>query len=269
VVLDGDVTRLVQVFSNVLNNAARYSHPGGEIRLAAGLRDGGVSISIRDTGVGISSEELAHIFEGKHPSRERGHDGLGIGLMLVRRLVELHGGTVEARSAGPGKGSEFVVRLPIAASQEHGLPQPRIAEALAVAPVRRRILIADDNRDAATTLARMLERLGYETVSAHDGLQAFELADAFRPDVMLLDLGMPKASGLEVARRIRLQPWGERTVLVAITGWGQTEDKQRTGAVGFDHHLVKPVLPRDLAALLASLGSASLAPDRSGRGAMN
>jgi PAS domain S-box-containing protein len=269
VVLDGDVTRLAQVFSNLLNNAARYSEPGAEIRLAAGLRDGGVSISVRDTGMGISSAQLPHIFEGERLSGERSHDGLGIGLMLVRRLVEMHGGSVEARSGGPGEGSEFVVQLPIAASREHGLPQPRVAEPLAAAPVRRRILIADDNRDAAVTLARMLERLGYETLSAYDGLQALELAGTFRPDVMLLDVGMPKASGLEVARRVRLQPWGERTVLVAITGWGQTEDKQRTDAAGFDHHLVKPVLLRDLAALLASLGSARPEDDPSGRGAIN
>jgi CheY-like chemotaxis protein len=171
----------------------------------------------------------------------------------------MHGGSVEARSDGPGKGSEFIVQLPVSSARAEDLPRPARVSPLASAPGRRRILIADDNRDAASTLALMLERLGYETVSAYDGLQAFELAGAFRPDVALLDLGMPKASGLDVARRIRLQPWGQQTVLVALTGWGQAEDKQRTSAVGFDHHLVKPVSPRDLATLLASFGAESRA----------
>jgi PAS domain S-box-containing protein len=265
VFLDGDATRLAQVFSNLLNNAARYSEPGGRIRLAAEPRDGGVSISIRDSGMGISSAQLPRIFEGDDLSTAHSHDGLGIGLMLVRRLVEMHGGSVEARSEGPGNGSEFVVRLPIVSAPAIGEAQPRETGRLAAAPARRRVLVADDNRDAATTLTRMLERLGYETLSAHDGLEAFELASAFRPDVLLLDLGMPRASGLEVAHRIRLQPWGQQTVLVAITGWGQAEDKQRTGAAGFDHHLVKPVSPQDLATLLASFGSgerAASGPDR-------
>ena len=255
IVLDGDATRLAQVFSNLLNNAARYSEPGGKIRLAAEVRGDRVSISIRDTGMGIPSAQLPRVFEGEAPFAERSHEGLGIGLMLVRRLVEMHGGTVEARSDGPGKGSEFIVLLPISSARAEEAPQPQMASPLASAPGRRRVLIADDNRDAAATLVLMLERLGYETRSAHDGLQAVELAGTFRPDVALLDLGMPRASGLEVARRIRLQPWGQQTVLVALTGWGQVEDRQRTSAVGFDHHLVKPVSPRDLASLLASFGS--------------
>jgi CheY-like chemotaxis protein len=186
-------------------------------------------------------------------SLERTRGGLGIGLTLVRRLVEMHGGSVAAHSDGAGKGSEFVERLPIPVAHPAQEGRPAHDERPAAAPTRSRVLVVDDNNDAATSLGMLLNILGYETRTACDGAAGMAAAAAFRPDVVLLDIGMPKLNGCEVARRIRAQPWGRGPVLIAVTGWGQAEDRRRIIEAGFDHHLVKPVDPAALAKLLASL----------------
>ncbi len=254
VYLDADGTRLAQVLANLLNNSAKYTPPGGRITLAAELRDGTVAVTVADTGIGIPREMLGRVFDmftQVDQTLVKTQGGLGIGLTLVKRLVEMHRGTVEAHSDGPGKGSAFVVRLPVRAAAPAPAPAPAApAQANGTAGTRR-ILIADDNRDAATSLATMLQLLGNETRVAYDGLEAVQEAEAFRPDVILLDIGMPKLSGYDAARRIRQQPWGTGPLVVAITGWGQEEDKRQARAAGFDHHLTKPVDPAALAGLLA------------------
>lgn len=252
--LDADVTRLAQVFSNLLSNAAKFSEAGSRIVLAATREGADAVISVRDTGIGIPADMLTRIFEPfvqVDRSLERAQSGLGIGLTLVKRLLEMHAGTVEARSDGPGKGSEFVVRLP-AATTETAQVVPLAAPEVRIASQKNRVLVADDNIDAATSLSMVLEILGYETRMAHDGVEALKAATEFRPDVALLDIGMPQINGYDVARHIRKQPWGQRMLLMAVTGWGQAEDKQRTLDAGFDHHLVKPVDPDRVAQLLAS-----------------
>jgi PAS domain S-box-containing protein len=256
--MNADPTRLAQVFLNLLNNAAKYTPHGGHIWLTVELRKGEAVVRIRDTGVGIAAEMLPRIFElftQVEESLERSHGGLGIGLALVRRLVEMHGGSVEARSEGLGHGSEFLVRLPGSA-----LPTPEQPiesgnnEEVTAAP-KRRILVVDDNRDSATSLGMMLSLMGNDTRTAHDGLAAVEAAAAFRPDVMLLDIGLPKLNGYDVCRRIREQPWGKGMVIVALTGWGQEEDKRRSNEAGFSQHMVKPVDPAALEKLLVELDS--------------
>jgi CheY-like chemotaxis protein len=253
--VDGDRTRLAQVFANLLNNAVRYTDPGGHIRLAAEQQGSDAVVSVRDDGAGIPGEKLDAIFEmftqvGRKQGRSQG--GLGIGLNLVRGLVELHGGTVEARSDGPGRGSEFVVRLPALLSpgggQQGGGPN---GETHRGSP--HRILVVDDNRDGADSLAMMLGVMGHDARTAYDGQQALEAAAAFRPDVLLLDIGLPKLNGYEVARRVRGQPWGTEVVLIAQTGWGQEEARCRSKEAGFNFHLVKPVDPAALQKLLAGL----------------
>ena len=254
--LQGDVTRLAQVFSNLLSNAAKFSDPGSRITLVAERRGDEVVVAVRDTGIGIPKEMQPYIFDmfvQVDRSLERSQGGLGIGLTLVKRLLELHGGGIEVLSDGAGRGSEFLARLPLAVPEgvaETPAPRPMGSQ---VGPARGRVLVADDNRDAATSLSTMLDILGYETRTATDGAEALEAANEFRPAVALLDLGMPKTNGYEVARHIRRQDWGKDVVLMAITGWGQTEDRKRTLAAGFDHHLVKPVDPDLLRNLLASL----------------
>jgi PAS domain S-box-containing protein len=248
VFVDGDVTRLSQVFTNLLTNAAKYTERGGRIDVT--LSPDAV-VTVRDTGIGIPQEMLPKIFDmftQVDRSIERSEGGLGIGLWLVRRLVELHGGTVEAQSDGPGKGSTFVVRLPRAT----GPATTAAAAPSASSPhVGRRIVVVDDNRDSAMSLALMLQLMGNEVRTAHDGAEGIEAAAAFRPDVMLLDLGMPRLNGYDAARKIREQPWGKDLVLVALTGWGQDSDRARSREAGFDHHLVKPVEPATLERLLA------------------
>jgi signal transduction histidine kinase len=255
VFVDADVTRLAQVFANLLNNAAKYTQRGGgDIRLSVEPLGREVAVSVRDNGVGIPAPMLPQVFEmftQVDRSLERTQGGLGIGLSIVKRLVEMHGGTVEAHSEGRGQGSEFVVRLPALtpAAEE---PGPRSdGEEPAGAPVRRRILVADDNVDAAASLAMMLEFMGNEVRTAHDGVAAVEAAAAFRPDVILLDIGMPRLNGYDACRRIREQPWGRGIAIAALTGWGQEEDKRQSREAGFDHHLVKPVEPAALERLLA------------------
>ena len=256
IVIEADLVRLSQVFSNLLNNAAKYTDNGGRVWLNAERRDGTVVVSVRDNGVGIPAPMLPHVFEmftQVNRSLERTRGGLGIGLSIVKRLVEMHGGTVEARSDGHGQGSELVVELPIlpgAPPQEEAREEgERTGETS-----RRRILVADDNEDSAASLAMMLEIMGHEVRTAADGLTAFEAASAYRPDAILLDIGMPRLNGYETCRLLREQPWGQGILLLALTGWGQDDDKRRSREAGFDHHLVKPIEPAMLQKLLGALG---------------
>jgi len=252
--LRGDPTRLIQVVCNLLSNAAKYTPRGGRITLGAQRVADAIEISVRDNGVGIPPDMLRKIFDmftQVERSLERAQGGLGIGLTLVKRLVELHGGSVEARSAGLGHGSEFVVRLPEHAGAT-AQREPARGSAFSEEQRARRILIADDNRDAADSLAVMLRAGGHEVRTAYDGREALEAAQAFGPQLALIDIGMPRMNGYETAKAIRGQPLGESMLLVALTGWGQPEDKQRSQRAGFDHHLVKPVDPSVLDRLLAS-----------------
>jgi PAS domain S-box-containing protein len=251
--VDGDTTRLAQVFANLLNNAAKYSERGRRIQLAAQRQGSDVVVSVKDEGVGIPRAMLSTIFDlftQVDRSLERSQGGLGIGLTLVKRLVQMHGGSVEARSEGRGRGSEFVVRLP-AELPETKTAAPRGDDETANESRRCRVLVADDNADSARSLALMLKMMGNEVCTANDGQQAVDASERFQPDVVLLDIGMPKLNGYEACRRIREHPWGEKLTLVALTGWGQDEDKRRSLEAGFDHHLVKPVDRAALGALLA------------------
>jgi PAS domain S-box-containing protein len=251
--LEADAVRLAQVFGNLLNNSYKYTNPGGRVTVTT-WRDGGEAVvAIEDTGAGIPPDKLDSIFEmftQVDRSLERSRGGLGIGLTLVRRLVQMHGGSVEARSAGEGLGSQLIVRLPVVAFGEAPAPEPVVAGEPAQ---RRRILVVDDNEDAATSLAMLLQLAGHETYTAHDGASALESAERHRPEVVLLDIGLPILNGYEVCRRVREQPWGQEMVLVALTGWGQEEDRIRSRGAGFDDHLVKPVDYAALTALIASL----------------
>ncbi|MDB6089286.1 MAG: luxQ 2 [Gammaproteobacteria bacterium] len=267
VYLDADVIRLAQVFSNLLNNAAKYTASGGRIVVAAecDAQTGTVVVSIQDTGMGIPPPMLARIFEPftqLDRSLERAQGGLGIGLALAKRLVQMHGGTIEAHSEGPGKGSRFAVRLPVAADQDVPQSIPQQTRAPTPARTRRRVLVADDNYDSATSLSILLNDAGYEIRTAGDGAQALQAAAEFRPDIALLDIGMPLLNGYEIARRIRDQPWGHEVLLIAVTGWGGPEHRRQTSAAGFDHHLIKPVDPTALTQLLASLPTGAAAAVR-------
>jgi PAS domain S-box-containing protein len=255
IVVDGDPTRLAQVFMNLLTNAAKYSERGGHIRLTVERQGADVVVSVRDTGIGIDADHLPRIFDlfsQVDRSLEKSQGGLGIGLCLVKRLVEMHGGSVEAKSEGRGRGSEFVVRLPVVV--EAFVPPPAEPDA-AAAPKKTslRILIVDDNKDGADSLAMMLKIMGNDTRTAYDGQEGVEQAEQYRPDVALFDIGLPKLNGYEACRRIRGQPWGQSMVLIAGTGWGQDEDRRRSHDAGFDHHMVKPIDPQALMKLLAEL----------------
>jgi PAS domain S-box-containing protein len=251
-IVDADESRLAQVLYNLLGNAAKYTHPGGRIHVRA-MRDGADAvITISDNGIGIARENLLSVFEmftQVDSSLERSQGGLGIGLTLSRRIVELHGGTIEAASDGPGTGSTLTVRL--RAVPGASAVEPGAARTFAL-PNGRRVLIADDNRDSADTLASMLTMVGHDVRVCYDGVNALTQAELFRPDVMLLDIGMPVLNGLELAARIRARPWGAHMRLIALTGWGQPEDLRRSERAGFDHHLVKPV---ELARLQELLGA--------------
>lgn len=252
-VLDGDPARLSQVFSNLLSNAAKYTPEGGRIEFAAERQGSDLVASVKDTGLGIPPGMLDVVFDmftQVDRTLERSHGGLGIGLHLVKRLVELHGGRVEARSEGEGKGSQFLVRLPLAVASDgvtDGGPSGGGGTGAG-----QRVLVADDNKDAADMLARVLKALGHQVRVAYDGQQAIELAESYRPEVCLFDIGMPKMNGYEVARAVRREPWGESMLLVALTGWGAEEDRRRSREAGFDRHLVKPVEPGLLRELLAA-----------------
>lgn len=252
--LNGDLTRLAQAVSNLLNNASKFTNAGGRIYLTV-ERDGEHAvINVKDSGVGIAVEQLPLIFDTftqLDGSLERSESGLGIDLTLVKNLVEMHDGTVEAYSAGVGHGCEFVLRLPIRDQMTPKRPEPIVSELQAT--TSRRILVVDDNRDSATSLATFLELVGNETHTAFDGIEAVETAEALQPDIVLLDIGMPKLNGYDAARKIREQPWGERMVLVALTGWGQEEDRRKAREAGFNYHIVKPVDPASITTLLSSL----------------
>ena len=252
VYLDGDLTRLAQVFWNLLNNSAKYTEPGGSISLSAEA-DGEVAVvTVRDNGIGIPEESIPGLFEifsQVDRNLERAQGGLGIGLALVKGLTEAHGGTVEVRSDGVGRGCTFVVRLPVA----HGTVAEEDTQSNGVPPPgpKRRVLVVDDNRDGAASLAMLLTVMGNDTRTAHDGIEGVEQAEAFRPDLIVLDIGLPRLNGYDACRRIREQPWARDTLIVAATGWGQDDDRRRSKAAGFDHHLVKPVDAAEIMRLMA------------------
>jgi len=276
----GDTTRLTQAIANVLGNAAKYTDEGGQIAVSAVARATDVEICVRDNGIGIRPDMLPHVFElftqlDRDDGRAQG--GLGIGLALVQRLVQMHGGDVSATSGGPGMGSEFVIRLPRLRDEEERVEveEPPVAADDAAPPVPdmaavvtplvtasaaqmvRRILIADDNNDALESLATLLQLSGHEVYTATNGGTALQSVERHLPEVVLLDIGMPLLDGYEVARRIRAQPWGQRITLVALTGWGQDSDRRRSREAGFDSHLVKPLDLETLTDLLARLPSAA------------
>lgn len=254
--LDGDPVRLAQVVSNLLTNSAKYTHRGGNIRVSVAGDDTTAVVTVADDGIGIPSNMLETVFgmfTQVDRTLEKTTGGLGIGLSLVRGVVEMHGGTIEAFSEGEGKGTEFTVRLPVATSAV-GRSEPSSVKGNGVDPgAGRRILIVDDNVDAANTLGELLEMMGNEVRTAYDGESGIDAARAFKADVLLCDIGMPKMNGYDTARMIRAHDWGKNMVLVALTGWGQKEDLQKSGDAGFDHHLVKPVDLDKLVALLAGL----------------
>ncbi len=249
--LDADPARMTQVLSNLLNNACKFTGTGGSIALIVERAGGQAIIRVRDSGIGIARDQLLRIFDlfvQVDTAIERSVSGLGIGLALVRNLVEMHDGTIEAHSPGLGHGSEFVVRLPIMAVAANVASAPPAASGPAPG---RRILVVDDNQDSATSFALLLELAGNETYTAFDGAAALEVASKVKPDALLLDIGLPKLNGYEVCRRIRGEPWGKTIVIVAMTGWGQDDDRRKTREAGFDSHLVKPVDVEALNALLA------------------
>jgi CheY-like chemotaxis protein len=254
--LDADPVRLAQIFSNLLINAAKYTNAEGRIELAATHDAGEVVVSVRDNGIGIAEEmmpKLFTLFSQGQSALERSEEGLGVGLALVRGLVELHGGRVEAESAGLGQGSQFVVRLPVGAE-----PEAAAEAAAPEAPATTqglRVLVVDDNRDAADSCATLLELSGHRVKTAYSGKRALELGESFRPDVILLDIGLPDVNGYEVARRIRTSGWGGKLPLVAVTGWGQDDDRRRAFDAGFDHHLTKPVAPEAVESLMSALAA--------------
>jgi signal transduction histidine kinase/CheY-like chemotaxis protein len=262
----GDRTRLSQVLANVLNNAAKYTADGGEIALSVGREAEEAVFRVRDTGVGIPPEMLSRVFDlftQVDRSLDRSEGGLGIGLTLVHRLMEMHGGRVEARSEGPGRGSEFILRLPAASANGQHREGPKAPAAAGDAAADRRascrILIVDDNQDSARTLERLLRISGHEVHTAPDGPAALGLMDSIRPDLVLLDIGLPGMDGYEVARRIRERPDGARILLVALTGYGRAEDRARSHEAGCDHHFTKPVELDMLLSLIESHARAARA----------
>ena len=255
VYLHADLARLTQVVMNLLINAAKYTEPGGHIELIAALEGADAVIRVKDDGIGIDATGLPRLFDmffQVDPTLERSQGGLGIGLSLVRSVVKLHGGTVTAHSAGTGKGSEFVVRVPALSVAMPVVPLKVADNGVKAAP-ERRVLVVYDNRDAAESLAIFLQLGGHSVHTAYDGVEAVEAAESFRPDIVLLDIGMPKLNGYEACRRIRDTAWGKDMTVIAQTGWGQDEDKRRTHEAGFDGHLVKPVDPVAVMKIVADL----------------
>jgi CheY-like chemotaxis protein/anti-sigma regulatory factor (Ser/Thr protein kinase) len=268
VFLNADRARLAQVFGNLLNNSCKYTRPHGRISLTATREDGEVVVTVKDNGAGIPPDKLGSIFDmfmQVDKTSERSQGGLGIGLTLVKRLVEMHGGSIEPRSGGEGMGSEFVVRLPVlsyptAASGSQAAarfaPEHESSVGGDSSPkydTKRRVLIVDDNRDSADSLAMLMEITGNETYLAHDGVEAVDAVEKYRPQVVLLDIGLPRLDGHEVCRQIREQPWGKDIVIIALTGWGQEDDRRKSQEAGFNGHLVKPVDYDKLLALLSEL----------------
>jgi CheY-like chemotaxis protein len=243
VVLLADAVRLTQVFANLLSNSTKYTPPGGFVKLSARVAEDSVIVRVEDNGIGIPSDALSSVFEmftQVDRVTQRMSGGLGIGLSVVKSLVEMHHGTVQAESEGPGRGSVFTVWLPLA---EERSVNEEIAVNLSASGegARRRVLVVDDNVDAAESMAALLSLLGHEIQTAHDGEQAVEAAKAFEPDLILMDIGMPKVDGLEATRRIRQLPLRKRPLIAALTGWGQDADRKGSSEAGIDRHLVKPV----------------------------
>jgi CheY-like chemotaxis protein/two-component sensor histidine kinase len=254
VYLYADRARLAQLFGNLLNNSCKYTRPEGTVSVTAKLDGDEVVVSVKDNGAGIPPDKLDSIFDmfmQVEGTSDRSQGGLGIGLTLVKRLTEMHGGSIEARSAGEGQGSEFIVRLPV-------LNRPAVAPSSGTdveseSQPQRRVLVVDDNRDSADSLAMLMEITGNKAYLAHDGVEAVEAIEKHRPEVVLLDIGLPGLDGHEVCRRVREQPWGKDIVMIALTGWGQEDDRRRSEEAGFNGHLVKPVDYDKLLELLASL----------------
>ena len=249
--LEADAVRLAQVFSNLLINAAKYTDAYGRIQLSACQQDGEVVICVRDDGIGISPEMMPRLFvmfTQADGVKGRNEGGLGVGLALVRGIVALHGGTVHAHSRGLGCGSEFSVRLPFSEpAVEVRQPDARMD---IDREVRKKILVVDDNRDAADTCAELLELSGHHVQTAYTGSEALDLAATFRPHAVVLDIGLPDLDGYSLAKHIRATTWGRQALLIAVTGWGQREDKRRALEAGFDHHLAKPVAAEALESAL-------------------
>ena len=257
VIVDADLTRLAQVFLNLLNNAAKYTERGGRIDLRADLQGSDVVVSVADTGIGIPADKLPTLFarfSQVEVALSRTQGGQGIGLCLEKRLVEMHSGSVEAKSGGPGQGSEFVVRLPIVVEQTY--PRQASDDGDKAQPTSDlRILVVDDNRDAAESLAMLLKMMGNNIHTAYDGEEAVAAAGKFRPHVVLCDIGLPKLNGYEACRQMKAQAWEKKMILIAVTGWGQDDDRRKSQEAGFDHHMVKPVDPQALMKLLAGLNT--------------
>jgi CheY-like chemotaxis protein/two-component sensor histidine kinase len=252
VYLDADLTRLAQVFSNLLTNSAKYTPPGGRITVTPTRRGGQVEVAVKDNGIGIPHTSLSNIFDmfsQVDRSLERTSGGLGIGLALVKGLVEMHGGAVSAASDGEGSGSTFTVTLPVVVvhPKRH---ETSTDDDTRLSPQRRRILVVDDNHDGAKSLAMSLRLTGNDVVTAHDGVEAVKEAERFRPELILMDIGMPNLNGLEATRRIRQQPWGRDVLIIALTGWGNEGDRDKSREAGCNGHLVKPVNYQDLERLL-------------------
>jgi PAS domain S-box-containing protein len=258
-VVDADVVRLTQVLGNLIHNSCKYTDPGGHITVRAERNGSKAEIRVRDTGIGIPPAQLPLIFEmfaQVDQSLERAQGGLGIGLTLAKQLVEMHSGTIEARSEGTGRGTEIIVRLPLSEPDDRGDASAPPSEGQAAAS--RRILVVDDNSDSADSLSLLLRMSGHETREAYDGPQALAAAAAFQPEVVLLDIGLPRMNGHEVCRRLRENEDGHRMTIIALTGWGQESDRNKSKQAGFDHHLVKPVDLDELAELLEKGGDSRL-----------
>ena len=261
--LEADQLRIEQVLVNLLHNAAKYTKPGGRIWLtveaASGEPPTEVAVRVRDTGVGIAPELLPAVFDlfvQADCTLDRSQGGLGVGLALVKNLVKMHGGSVQALSAGPGHGSEFIVRLPLT-SAPTSAAAPKAKRPSGSVASSHRVLVVDDNVDAAHSLALLLRSTGHEVQTSHDGVAALESAAAWRPDVVLLDIGLPRMDGYEVARRLRKDLHLQEALLIALTGYGQEEDRKLSQEAGFDAHLTKPIEIADLERLLARHGNGS------------
>jgi signal transduction histidine kinase/ActR/RegA family two-component response regulator len=253
--VEGDATRLTQIVANLLDNSAKYTDPGGRIWLTAEREGHEAVIQVKDTGIGIAPDVLPRIFDMFTQARltlERAQGGLGVGLALVDRLVKLHGGNVSAYSGGLGKGSQFTIRLPALPAHRQATPEPGPGAGRSGTEKHCRILVVDDNEDSADSLAMLLHMLGHEVKTANDGESALGAAAEFRPDVAILDIGLPKVNGYDLAKQIREHPWARDMVLVALTGWGQEEHRRRSAESGFNHHLIKPVEFEVLQQILAA-----------------
>jgi CheY-like chemotaxis protein len=257
--MEADPNRLAQVVSNLLNNASKYTPPGGKIQVIAGRKGDHISIVVEDNGVGIPldmQQQIFNMFAQIDRSIERGYTGLGIGLTLVKSLVEMHGGTVEVFSKGADSGSRFTVTIPVGAAVTQ-LNQSMNSNFNIGEPPSCRVVVVDDNLAAVDMLGQVVRRLGHDVRIAHNGEEAVLVASQFLPHAVFMDIGMPHMDGHEAARLIRNQSWGKTMMLVALTGWGQDEEKRRTKEAGFDYHLVKPAEPSEIARLLSLISNTS------------